>query len=196
MTLLELLVGLTIIGLAVSAGFGALAMLGDRRRAADAAEGRDARAAAVRHELVTWLSDARLEPDEGGPEFRGLDGVRDEQPDDRLALLTTAPTPLGQGNMLVGLFVDRDSATPERGLTASFAAWRGTAVRRVELDPHVAGLDIRYLSASLGRVSWFPSWVTSTLLPSGIEVRLVPAPGDSLPELLRLPILVPLRSGS
>ena len=182
MTLLELVVALAIIGLAVSAGFGALAMLGDRQHAADAAEGRDARAAAVRHELVTWLADARLVPDDGGPEFRGLDGVRDDAdaPNDAVSLL----------------FVDRDSATPEHGLTASFAPWRGTAVRRVELDPHVAGLNIRYLSASLGRLSWFPSWVTSTLLPSGLEVRLIPAPGDSLPALLRLPILVPLRSGS
>ncbi len=196
MTLLELVVGLTVTGLVLTAGFGALGVLGDRRQAVEATATAEARAAAERQALVDWLGGARLVADEGGPEFRGLDGVRDRMPDDQITLLTTALTPLGQGDMIVRLYVDRDSATPERGFTAAFAEWRGTAVSRVELDPRVAGFDVRYRSARLERQDWFPSWVSSTLLPAGVEIRLLPASGDSLPALLRLPILVPLRSGS
>jgi len=196
MTLLELVVGLTVTGLVLTAGFGALGVLGDRRQAVERAATAEARVAAERQALVDWLASAQLVADEGGLEFRGLDGVRDGMPDDQITLLTTALTPLGQGDFLIRLYVDRDSATPEHGLTAAFAEWRGTAMARVEIDPHVAGLDLRYRSAPLGRQDRFPSWVSSTLLPAGVEIRLSPAPGDSLPPLLRLPILVPLRSGS
>lgn len=196
MTLLELVVGLTVTGLVLTAGFGALGVLGDRRQAVEARATAEARVAAERQALVDWLAGARLVADEGGPEFRGLDGVREGMPDDRITLLTTARTPLGQGDILITLYVDRDSATPERGLTAAFAEWRGTATARVEVDPRVAGLDLRYRLVGLYAPGWFPSWVSSTLLPAGIEVRLLPGPQDSLPPLLRIPILVPLRSGS
>ena len=142
------------------------------------------------------MSGATLLADEGGPQFRGLDGVRQDAPDDQLTFLTTSPTPLGTGNVIVRLYVDRDDATPERGLTAAFAEWRGTATTRIELDPRVQGLDIRYLSSFQFRSGWLPSWISSTLLPSGVELLLVAAPGDTLPPLLRLPMVVPLRRGA
>jgi hypothetical protein len=39
----------------------------------------------------------------------------------------------------------------------------------------------------LGDRGWLPSWVSSTIIPSGVEIRLA---GDSLPPLLRLPLMV------
>ena len=201
MTLLELVVGVTITGMALTAGFGALATLNDRRERLDAAVGADAQAAALRAELAAWVGGARLVAEEGAPNFRGLDGVgRGEgghMPDDDLTLLTTAATPLGSGEAIVRLYVDRDSTTPERGLTAAFAAWGSAVPRvvRVQLDPRVASLDVRYLSGVLGRRTWLPSWVSSSLLPAGVELRLAPAAPDTLPSLLRLPIVVPLRGG-
>jgi type II secretory pathway pseudopilin PulG len=195
MTLLELLVGLTVTGLALTAGFGALGMVGDRRARLEASMNAVAHAATLRADIVAWLGDARLVAEEGGPNFRGLDGSRGRLPDDDLTFLTTAPTALGTGETIVRLYVDRDSATAERGLTAAFAEWRGLGHSRLELDTSVVGLDVRYLSGVLGRRAWLPSWISSTLLPAGVELRLIPAPQDSLAPLLRLPILVPFRNG-
>jgi type II secretory pathway pseudopilin PulG len=195
MTLLELIVGITVTGLALTAGFGALGMVGDRRARLEASMNAVAHAATLRADLAAWVGDARLVADEGGPNFRGLDGVRGHIPDDDLTFLTTAPTPLGTGETIVRLYIDRDSATAERGLTAVFAEWRGVSLTRVELDTSVVGLDIRYLSGVLGRRAWLPSWISSTLLPAGVELRLIAATPDSLAPLLQLPVLVPFRNG-
>ncbi len=196
MTLLELIVGLTVTALVLTAGFAAATAIGDRRGQFEGAMDAVARQASARAEIISWVSGATLLADEGGPQFRGLDGVRQDAPDDQLTFLTTSPTPLGTGNVIVRLYVDRDDATPERGLTAAFAEWRGTATTRIELDPRVQGLDIRYLSSFQFRSGWLPSWISSTLLPSGVEMLLVAAPGDTLPPLLRLPMVVPLRRGA
>jgi len=196
MTLLELVIGITVTGLALSAGFGALAMLGDRRARLDATMDEVAHAATVRADLTRWLGGAHLLAEEGGPNFRGLDGEWEQQfPDDELTFLTTAPAPLGTGETVVRIYVDRDSGTVERGLTAAFMTWRGSAVTRLELDPRVAGLDARYLSGVTGRPAWLSSWISTTLLPAGIELRLTSARQDTLPPLLRLPIHVSFRSG-
>jgi type II secretory pathway pseudopilin PulG len=196
MTLLELVVGLTITGLVITAGFAALGVLQDRSAQAEGVMNAVTRAANERAEIAQWLAGARLTVDEGGPAFRGLDGVRDRMPDDALTFLTTAPTPLGTGETLVQLYVDRDPTTPEEGLTAVFAEWRGTAQRRVQLDRAILGLDARYLSNVMGQRAWLPSWVSSTVLPAGVELRFLPATGDTLAPLLQLPLLVPLRGGS
>ena len=195
MTLLELVVGLTITGLALSAGFGALAALGDRHQRMDVTMDAAAHAALVRAELVSWLGGAHLLAEEGGPSFRGLDGVRDRLPDDGISFLTTAPTPLGTGETVVRLFVDHDSATPQRGLTAEFLEWRGSSVSRLQLEPEVVALDVRYLSSVMGRPAWLSSWISTTLLPAGAELTLLAAEGDTLPALLRLPVHVAFRSG-
>jgi prepilin-type N-terminal cleavage/methylation domain-containing protein len=195
MTLLELIVGLTITGLVITAGFASVTTIGDRRVQLDAIMDSVAHEANARAEIIAWLAGATLVADEGGPEFRGLDGVHGDTPDDQLTFLTTARTPLGTGNFLVRLYIDRSEATPERGLVAAFAEWRGTATTRVEIDPRVQGLDIRYLSRIHLHQGWLPSWISSTLLPAGVELRALPASGDSLSPLLRLPIVVPLRLG-
>jgi type II secretory pathway pseudopilin PulG len=196
MTLLELVVGLTITGLVITAGFTALQVLEDRRAQAEDVMNAVTRTANERAQIAQWLAGARLTVEEGGPAFRGLDGVHDGTPDDALEFLTTARTPVGTGETLVQLYVDRDSTTPEQGLTAAFSQWRGTVIRRVELDRSVVGLEVRYLSNVMGQRVWLPSWVSSTVLPAAAEIRLLPATGDTLAPLLQLPILVPLRNGS
>lgn len=195
-TLLELIVGLTITALVLTAGFASVAAIGDRRGQLEAVMDAVAHDANARAELIAWVAGASLLAEEGGPQFRGLDGVRGNTPDDQLTFLTTSHTPLGSGYVLVRLYVDRSEATPERGLTAAFAEWRGTTTTRVEIDPRVQGLDIRYLSSIQFRQGWLPSWISSTLMPAGVELRPLPAMGDTLPPLLRLPILVPLRRGA
>lgn len=198
MTLMELVVGLTISGLVLSVGYAAFHSVLDHRERADEVTGALARAATQRRTLVSWLAGARLTVEEGGPEFRGLDGVEGEawrMPDDELSFLTNAPTPLGSGHTIVRLSIDRDEDTPERGLVAELREWRGLRTERVEIEPGAAGLDLQYLSGIGGERRWLPSWISSSVLPLGVQLSLVPPQGDSLPPMLRLPVLVPLGGG-
>ncbi len=197
MTLLEVVVGLMITGVAVTAGYGALASVLDQRDRAEQVLIRTLEAANIRRELRSWLTGARLTIEEDGPGVRGLDGVWDDPagsrssrvPDDALTILTTAPTPLEANDVVLTLFVDRDSLTSLTGLVVHLTAWRGREETVVEVDPRVTGLEIRYFSAPFGDRGWLPSWISRSLLPSGIEVTLS---GDSLPPLLTLPMLVPV----
>jgi prepilin-type N-terminal cleavage/methylation domain-containing protein len=202
MTLLEVVVALTITGLAVTAGYAALASVMDQRDRADHALDGALRVANERRTLRTWLAGARLSIEAGSPDFNGLDGTYDgrtlratlsngrtvgPQADDALRFLTSAATPLAPDGTMIRLYVDRDTLTPVRGLAAELRDWRTNRGQVVELDSTVSGLDLRYYSIPLGDRGWLPSWVSRTLLPSGIELTLT---GDSLPPLLALPMLV------
>jgi hypothetical protein len=193
MTLLELVVGLTVSGVTVSAGYAAFSSMVDHRARAEAQIDEVARSADGRRMLIGWLEGARLQVDQNGPLFRGLDGVYRGLPDDELSFLTTLPGSAGAGEPVVRLHIDRDSLTPERGLIAELSRHAGT--ERIEIEPRAAGLDFRYSTNALGQIEWLPSWISSTVLPLGVEVRVLPEPGDSLPALFRLPIVVPIGAG-
>ena len=195
LTLIELVVALAITGVAMAAGFGAIGSVLDQRGRVEQAGAAIASAAAERGELISWLGGTHLTVEEGGPSFRGLDGVSGDSADDELTVLTTAATPLETDETILRLYVDRDERTPERGLTAVFTEWRGTGSVRQELDPRVTGLAIRYRSSLLTGAAWLPSWISSTILPAGVEVTLSGDGPDSLPALLRVPIVVPLAGG-
>lgn len=189
MTLVELLVGLVVVGAALGSGYGAFAGVADQRERAVRSMDAAAREAIVRRTLVEWLRGARLTAEDGGPPFAGMDGVHGDLPNDELAFLTTAPTLAGVGDGFVRLFIDRDEETPERGLVSEVSEWRGTRVERVELVPGAVALEARYLFGFRGR-RWLPSWISSSVLPLGVELTLTAAADDSLPRLLRQPILV------
>jgi hypothetical protein len=70
----------------------------------------------------------------------------------------------------------------------------GRTTRRTLAD-EVHGLDVHYLSGVLGARRWLPSWVSTSVLPVGVEVRLVPPPGESLHPTLALPLRVHLEAG-
>jgi prepilin-type N-terminal cleavage/methylation domain-containing protein len=193
MTLLEVLVGLTVASVALALGFGALTALsdnGDRARMAAEAAITDAAKRAV---LSDWLTQARLRPD-GGGEFRGIDGVLEDHGDARLTFATTAATVLGLHETRVELFIDRDETTPERGLVVNLSDDRGAMQHRVVLAEGATGLSARYLSGIPGDERWLPSWISSTVLPRAIELRLEAQHADSLPLLLRRPLRVPVGS--
>lgn len=194
-TLIELVVGLTIMGIVLAGGYGAMHSILDHRRRADEATREVIRASTVRQTLVAWLAGARLTVEEGGPGFRGIDGGDGELPSDELSFLTTASTPLNGAPTIVRLYVDRDEKTPERGLMAELTEWRGTRTLRLEMEPGVAGLELRYLSGFSGGKQWMPSWISSTVLPRGVELDLLPLPMDSLPPLLHLPVRVHFEGG-
>ena len=192
MTLIELMIGLALAGMALAAGVAAVGSVADHRRRAAEAAAEVEHAAAVRRRLVEWLAGARLAPEEGGPEFRGISGIRQGGADDELTFVTRTDAGPVQGHAQVRLYVDRDSVTPERGLVAAVTEWRGTTPEeRLELVPGATGLTARYLSALSADPVWLPSWISSSVLPRAVELRV---DGDSVAPLLRLPLLVALGS--
>ena len=191
LTLIELLVALTITGMVMTAGYGALSTMVDHRTRVMTATDAVASAAAKRRMLVRWLRGTRLTI-EGDATFEGLHGVDGDQPDDALTFVTNAPTPLGSGETLVRVFIDRDDKTSERGLTVALSDRKGGPVRRIEVDAHATALDIRYLSGLFGNRTWLESWVSTTVLPSAVRLIVSSQQRDSLPALLRPAIVVPL----
>lgn len=189
MTILELLVGLVVMGAALGAGYGAFVGVADQRERAVEAMDTASREALVRRTLVEWLRGVRLSSEEGAAPFAGIDGIHADRPDDEIAFLTTAPTLAGVGDGFVRLFIDRDEETAERGLVAEVGEWRGARIERIELVPEAVALDVRYLFGFRNR-TWLPSWISSSVLPLGVELRLDGVPDAPLPRLLRHPILV------
>lgn len=187
-TLVELIVSLTITGAVLSAGFAGFGAILDRRDASASVLDEVNRSAGERELLRSWIEAARV-PHQGEPAFAGLDALYGKLPDDGLTFLTAAATDLEGGATVVRLAVDRDERTAERGLVAYLTSWPAGVRRTVEIDARVSGLELRYYSVPLGDRGWLPSWVSSTILPSGVEIRLL---GDSLPPLLRLPLLAPI----
>ncbi len=194
-TLVELLVSLTIAGIAVGSGYGALSTVLDTRETALASVQRNVEAASVRRTLRQWLAATRLQPESSRPLFSGVDGLTDEAADDELTFLTGGPTVLGAGSAVVRLFIDRDPETAVRGLVATVRTWLGPETRTVELVPEATGLEIRYYSVLLGGGVWHPSWISTSVLPLGIEVTIEGAP-DEIPALLAYPIRVVFEGGS
>jgi prepilin-type N-terminal cleavage/methylation domain-containing protein len=204
MTLIELMVGLVIMALIAGAGYGAVSTITDHRDSADTMLATRQREAALRSSIRGWLVGVHLPAGERGFALQGTDAVWQKLPDDELSFLTRAPTPLGGGEAIVRLYVDRDPRTPERGLTAEFRPVESpAAVLRLELDQRVTGLDVRYLSGVLLGADrearswrWYPSWISTAALPAAARVTLSGAAGpDSLPSLLVLPMLVAFGGG-
>lgn len=197
-TLLELIVAITVTGIAIASGYAAFGTLADRRQIEVGRSDVDARAAGVRRMVREWVAATRLTLEETTP-FRGLDDVRlgadGSRPNDDLVFLTSAPTPLGDGVTQIRLFIDRTDSTAERGLVAELIEWKGTRSMRVEIAPEVDGFDVRYLSGILGARQWLPSWVSNTVLPAAVEVRLTAATGRTLHPLLALPMVIPVEGG-
>jgi hypothetical protein len=104
-------------------------------------------------------------------------------------------TPVEAQETVVRLYVDRLEETPEQGLVAEFIEWRGPARAKIEIEPSVGALETRYLSTVTGDRRWLPSWISSSVLPRAVELRLIATAGDSLPALLALPMMVPISGG-
>jgi prepilin-type N-terminal cleavage/methylation domain-containing protein len=191
LTLIELVVALTITGLVMITGYSALSTLVDHRDRVVAATDSVTTIAGKRQLLVDLLRGAQLNIS-GQAKFEGIGGVDHDLPDDALTFVTNAPTPADANQTLVRVYIDREEKTPERGLMMEIADTRGDPGKRIELDPRVSGLEIRYLSGVFGKRTWLDSWVSTTVLPSAVRLSFVSAQNDSVPPLLRVPIIVPL----
>lgn len=198
MTLLELVVAIAVAGMAMTGGYATFTTLTDRREAAAQRASETLRQATARAQLSMWLSLARLTIAEDEIVFRGIDGATRgaaSQPDDDIVFFTTASTPVAVAGTIVHLYIDRTEATPERGLVAELREWHGSRTERLVIEPGAAGLDGRYLSGLFGQRQWLSSWVSTSVLPTGVRITLSGAPGDSLPPLWRLPVTVSFEGG-
>jgi prepilin-type N-terminal cleavage/methylation domain-containing protein len=191
-TLIELLVGLTVSALALTAGFAALGFVQDRGEQAEEVSRVAIAGATQRALLMEWIAGTRFRAPTN-EEFSGEDLIEDGISRDKLFFPTTAVTPLEGGYTVVGLYIDTDEETPERGLVAEMTGVvLGQEPRRMELVPQADGFEIRYLPNATGEVEWTDIWTGRNELPRAIEITLTPAAGDTLPALLRLPIRVAL----
>lgn len=195
MTLIELVVGLVVTAITTMAGFGTIGLLIDRRTAAADAVRETVRASAVRRTITSWLEGIRLVPGEEGRSFQLVDRATHGSPDDELTFVTTAPTPVGGENAIVRLYVERDPRAPQRGLVAEMQDWSGAHVLRVPLDSAVTSLDIRCRTGILGRMEWMSGWMSSALLPRGVELRMGGASASALDPLLSVPLTVVFPGG-
>lgn len=190
-TLMEVLVGLTVAALALTAGFATLGFLSDGEETVDDASAVALRGATTRNLLLEWLGEARYQSGRRGVAFQGFDAEDYGVETDSLTFPTSASTPLGVGVTVVRLYVDLDESTPERGLVAALTQLVTDEPRIVELVPEAGSLKIRYLLPVEGTVGeWVETGWASNRLPQAIELTLGPASHDSLPPLLRYPLLV------
>ena len=193
-TLMEVLIGLTVAALALTAGFATLGFLSDSDEPVDVASALALRGATSRNLLTEWLGEARYRVGRRGETFQGLDAEVYGTATDELIFPTTASTPLGVGIAVVHLYIDDDNSTPEQGLVAALTELATDEPRVVELVPEAGSMEISYLLPVEGTVGeWVSGWI-SNRLPGAIRLTLGPSRVDSLPPLLRHPLLVPLEA--
>ena len=191
---MEVLIGLTVAALALTAGFATLGFISDTDKPVDVASALALRGATSRNLLTEWLGEARFRVGRRGMSFQGLDDAVYGAETDEMIFPTTASTPLGVGTTVVRLFIDLDESTPARGLVAELTELPTDEPRIVELVPEAGSLSLRYLLPIEGTVGeWVDGWL-SNRLPQAIELVLGPSRYDSLPPLLRYPLLVPLEA--
>jgi prepilin-type N-terminal cleavage/methylation domain-containing protein len=192
-TLLEVLVALTVASLALLAGMAALGSVSVRAEHAEQATVSVTSGAAQRELIVEWLRGAQFRSPTG-EEFAGLEQDEEGNLEDLLLFPTTSQSPIEGSMTVVGLYIDKDPETPERGLVAELTGMKfGEEPRRMELVPEAGVLLVRYLNISAdGFSEWVEQWQSRRQLPAMVEIILEPAEGDSLPRLLRYPIRVAL----
>jgi len=191
-TLVEVLIGLLVASIALAAGFGALAAVGDNAGRADEATAELLDGAAKRAMLIDLIEGVRLR--HGGERFQGLSAELLGLPSDEMLLPTTGNTGLPVSPVIARLYVDTDPATPEEGLVAEVIARVGDEPVYLPLVPEAGRMTASYgVIGPTGQWSWNPEW-TVNRLPDAIQLVLEPAPGRTLQPLLEYPIRVRLEA--
>jgi len=188
-TLIEVVVGLTIIGMTLATGYGTLAFMMDRHEAVTSVLDDHVRASQVREMLTAWVGAATLSTRAGSTAFAGLDATDyGNTPDDQLTLNTIDP--VDRVPITVTLAINKNEAAPPIGLIARIELPRDGHTYIIVLDSAATGLDLAFYSPFLGGGRMLPSWVSNTLLPSAVTLTIS---GDSVSPLLRLPLLVTMQ---
>ena len=181
MTLLEVIVALTVAGAALAAGAAVLGFLSDQQMRSGAQA--ITSASAVRTTIRNWTSDARLYT-EGDAEFRGarrgapstsLMEPSNGQENDELTFVTVSPTQVSLSGTQVHIHMQRGAdSSGTLGLVADLTPFRRPGVPiRVSLMPEAKGFHARYLGSVFGHGVWQQSWVSTSVLPAAVELRVV-----------------------
>ena len=198
MTLMELVVALVVTGMVAALGAATFNTVIDNRALAREGTYTVTSAAATRALLVAWMSSGRITAQaERAPTATSLNLADD---DDALLVVATTSTPISSGQTVVHLFIDRDDATPEKGLVAELQSLdvtsrevQTTVTRLVQLDSSVNGMLVEYLDEQARR--WIPRREAETRGAAAVRVTLSASGSDTLPSLLRLPIVQAIPRG-
>lgn len=194
-TLLEVLIGLTVASMAMLIGMTALGTVQDRGGDAQEYAAAVSSGATQRAMLVEWLTSARFRA-VTGEQFEGMQADEGGRIVDQLMFPTSARTPMGVASAVVGLYIDTDPDTPERGLVAELTGTTfGEEPRRMMLVPEAGAMEIRYFNLVQGVPVWEEIWEARNRLPRMVEITLHPAPGETLPPLLQYPIRAAMGGG-
>lgn len=170
MTLLEVLVALTVAGVALTAGASTLGFLTDQQSRA----GMQAlsSAYAVRTTLRDWIAGAQLST-QGDAEFKGAPRRERMEKDDELTFVTSTPTDVATTGTIVHVYVEHDERHSPHGLIAELSPWRKKGEPKlVLLAAGANSLGIRYLGSVFGDRKWLPRWSSSPVLPAAVELRI------------------------
>lgn len=181
MTLLEVIVALTVAGAALAAGAAVLGFLSDQQMRTGAQAMTSA--SAVRAAMREWTSEARLYT-EGDAEFRGAPhGMRGfalsaptmSRGNDELTFVTIAPTPVAPSGTQVHIFLlSAPDSSGAHGLVADLVPFRHTGTpMRLSLAPDATAFRARYLGSAFGNAAWQQSWVSTSVLPAAVELRVM-----------------------
>ena len=192
MTLVELIVALVVTGMVAALGAGAFSTVVDSRARTREVTHSVTHAAATRSVLISWLSSGRVSSTaERPPSTTGLNLADD---DDAVLVVASTSTPLNSGETVVLIYIDRDEETPEQGLVARLESLdlgsdevQTSVTRLVQLDSTVSGLLVEYLDEEARR--WIPRREAAVRSPIAVRLTLSAAAPDTLPPLLRLPIV-------
>lgn len=203
MTLMEVVVALAIAGTALAAGATALGFLVDQQSRPGIQS--IAAASAVRTTIRSWTSQAKLTT-EGDAEFRGapvthtisaFPTTRDSA-NGELTFVTTASTDVAVAGTQVRIHIQRDSAGMH-GLVAQLTPFRVRgAPTTISLAPNATGFQARYLGSLYGQRVWQKSWISTSVLPAAVEIRIqfdsaTNDPADAAARaLLAVPMTIPM----
>jgi prepilin-type N-terminal cleavage/methylation domain-containing protein len=197
-TLVELLVALVVSGLVLSLAFRAVGIAADATARVRVDQRGVLRAGAARAQLDSWLHGATLL--DGSEQFLGIAGPRrDGPPLDELTFAVADAGELRPGPHRIHLWIGRDSTGLRSDLLAELVALDESARSAPEtllVAPGAAGMRVRYRGRFAGRESWAGDWGSSTQLPFGVELLLLPPGGTAhgaLAPILALPLTVALR---
>ncbi len=188
-TLVEVVVGMVVTGLVLTAALGALGLVQDRADHAESITVPALTAASVRGLITAVLEGARVEAPARSSQdyaFQGIEGTGTLLGSDEILVPTTARTPVS-GVGFVRLYIDATDPVQGPALVAAVQEDAFTPPTLIDLVPGVEALEIRYLTSLTPPLIWQDGWPPGGM-PRAVEIELIPAVGVELPPLLALPI--------
>jgi prepilin-type N-terminal cleavage/methylation domain-containing protein len=220
LTLLELVITISIMGLVASIGVTAFSSIITHREIVSTANLQTERAAAVRDMIRTWITAGSIQIQLGGNAAGrggGSSVVTRTNPNapqgvtaavstgDEVTFTTNALTPASAPSTRVRLFVDADDNTPEQGLTIEYQPSTNRPLQRRQLDPMLApyvpmigGMIVEYLDNRTHQ--WFAASQVATIQAIAIRITLQSMDETNaayaLPPLLKVPFIFKMQNAA